>query len=113
MSKEKEDNSVTWAASHFWQGFFKEAAIKIPSFMPRMPKLRDIGKAGVDLPQGVKTMSEHATEAAKPGRNIKPNPTPLNYAKINEIKQQPAGTLTYGAKGAESYTPPPPKPSRP
>jgi hypothetical protein len=103
-----EGSDTTWAASHFWQGFFKEAAIKIPSFMPRMPKLKNVGESVKDLPEGVTRMSDQAITAAKPPRNIKPAPAPLNYAKINEIKQKPAGTLTYGAKGAESYTAPKP-----
>ena len=113
MSKEckiaDEDRGTAWAASHFWQGFFKEAAIKIPSFMPRMPKLKNVGESAKDLPEGVTRMSDQALTAAKPPKTIKPAPAPLNYAKINEIKQKPAGTLTYGAKGAESYTAPKPQ----
>ena len=111
-------DNLAWTTAPFWQGFFKTAAIKLPTtkLLPRIPKIRGYGQAAAttaeELPQGVKTMSEQARAATATPSKIKPAAEPLNYAEMYKPKRQPAGTLTYGSMGVESYTPPP-KPPKP
>lgn len=100
MEKERGlETSLIWADKDFWQGFFKQAVIKLPTFMSKMKKLPGIDQMPLEVPKMVKPKSLKV---------IRPAKEPLNYAAMNEVPKKPQGsTIQYGSKGAVSYTPPP------
>jgi len=99
---------LSWAEGPFWFGFMKSAAIKIPKgVLPKLPKPPGIPTVRPGVPEGMKTMAQNAEQAAKAVPKIPPSDVPINYAKMNQIKQAPASTLQYGPKGDVKYTPPP------
>lgn len=101
INKEGSPNwALDWAYEPFWFGFMKEAAIKIPKFLSKMPKLPEASGA----PLGVPRMTQMSAPVNKA---IKPATDPLNYNQMNAITRAPAGTMHYDARGARSYSPPP------
>ena len=111
MSEKHSD--LEWAFNPFWYGFMKQAVVKIPKFLSKIPtttpKLPKVTETGA-VPLGVPRMTR-MTEG--PVKTIKPATGPLDYAKMNEISRKPAGTMNYDAKGVKSYTPPQAPPFNP
>jgi hypothetical protein len=108
-----KQSSVEWAQNGFWQGFMKQAAIKIPKSLPRMPRL---APATEHLPEGVHRMSDAAVAAVKKPITAKPAEKALNYAEMNTPKAVPehlAPTVEYGQFGIKDYkkAPKTPRPS--
>ena len=83
--------------SAFWDGFEKQAAIKIPKgTLPRLPKPVGLPTVTPGLPEGMSSMAQKAQTAAKTVPKIKPATASLDYAEINKIAPKPAsGTVTY------------------
>lgn len=121
-----KESSLQWAQNAFWQGFMKQAVVKIPNFLSKLPKaeLPKIAPSSAEMPrlpsilpkavaknappQGVPRMSD-AVKVQQAAAKPKPKPGPaLDYKAMNTPTRPPEGSeavLSYGSKGFEKYTP--------
>lgn len=131
MTNEYEESALLWANSNFWQGFMKQAAVKIPTYLTKIPSPKKVSlpktvanagelprlpqtlpKAVVKdaIPPEVPKMSDAAVaEISAAKTKAKPGPS-INYQQMNAIPKVPEesqATLSYGPKGPTKYTPPP------
>lgn len=129
---EHNEGPLLWANSHFWQGFMKQAAVKIPTYLTKIPSPKKVSLPKVapntaELPRLPQTLPKAIVKDAIPPEvpkmsdaakaeisavktKAKPGPS-IDYSQMNAIPKVPEenlATISYGPKGPTKYTPPKP-----